>query len=470
MTIAYSPYSTWYFTIDYKNNIDLSLVDTLIDNSSNLSPQSIRLTRQKGDSIYNYWVDIDTIYHYEPSRDASIHVKIIDQSGTVVRTLGGRLPNTKGLNLSKEGCVIKEGKKGDLFFCFNNKEYQLTHLGDEMGLHHTDIVKPKNLSGSSYLKMYFYGYDYEYFWLELNRTENGFFVFYEYSYEGELLDTIYAQQHKSLENIEDIKLSFLASHYYITQYHNGKTYDLDILGSPINGYGKDKEISVLDPLMHSFSPNSYLSSLIDHFTWQSYNFDHFRDKDIIEKLNNTVKAIGYSKFLAPEEYNDKIFNVSDYGISTRGGLSLKNLNDSLLVYKNDPQKRYYYEFWERRKNEGTDSIITVVINDMQTHYKDISKPMHSPEVDEILRTLLTFDLAIQSADSTNLKKYTMDCFDYLCKIGLKQSAYNLVYNTPETKSLQMNKDSVFRKLTLTHNHNKTTHLTSNKPLWIDIEK
>ena len=70
-------------------------------------------------------------------------------------------------------------------------------------------------------------------------------------------------------------------------------------------------------------------------------------------------------------------------------------------------------------------------------------------------------------------KLFLNYYNYLSKIGLNQSAYNLIFLNNETENVNIDRQKIFDELNTNKKtylmNNKTYFLSPNKPKWIENE-
>ena len=136
-------------------------------------------------------------------------------------------------------------------------------------------------------------------------------------------------------------------------------------------------------------------------------------------IHETLKEIGYKNI------------ISEYLWTNEGNTYLdvskkpKDLIDSLeITYKNyNESPKYYKEFWERRKREKNEKIVYQTIKEIKQEMIDsVNVIVERKIVNDTLLNLLSFEYPqreLTNEESNELLKYLM-------KIGLHESAYNLI--------------------------------------------
>ena len=125
------------------------------------------------------------------------------------------------------------------------------------------------------------------------------------------------------------------------------------------------------------------------------------------------------------------------------------LIDSLeITYKLDTIKsKYYREFWQRRKKEKNDSIVFVIVKDI--NLAQYTKMVYCPKfANDTLYDLLRIEF-----ENKNLTtKKANENFETLRKYGFHQSAYNLLFERAEYSGLDWNKESLKETLDTVSTH------------------
>jgi hypothetical protein len=231
MMVATSPAKTWYFTNGFDKKVTENIKSKLILDSINISEKAIKLTRNNKDSIYSYWVDVDTLYYYDNDQRIYANVKIVSAQGKILRYLSGWLEPESNDKINLINYKLVETKKGNISFILDDREFFLSHLGDEMGLYHLDIIRPNNISADASLSMIFGGYNYTYSWIEYENQKDDLFVLKKYNYQGVLKDTIYATMPIKWNKELDENYHFEYTYNSMVLIDAGKKYKLKIMNS-----------------------------------------------------------------------------------------------------------------------------------------------------------------------------------------------------------------------------------------------
>jgi hypothetical protein len=189
-----------------------------------------------------------------------------------------------------------------------------------------------------------------------------------------------------------------------------------------NSFYNDRQFSFYDPSDENFSLNVWI-----------------RKPENIRTLHETFKKYGYSKLF------------SDYDLTSNPCMIWSYINkpcstliDSLILTypQADKSSKYYREFWGRRKAEQNDTTVYVILKEVK---------------DELInKNKLTFDDRLTNDTIYNLLRIkfkqpdneseAIDNFNYLTKIGLNLSAYNLLYESGWYESFKWDKNKMKEKL------------------------
>jgi hypothetical protein len=210
------------------------------------------------------------------------------------------------------------------------------------------------------------------------------------------------------------------------------------------GGWSEKQIGFVNSIPHVDFKNGYFNLIMeskwggiglqDLYLTNEKPFDWIRKSDNILILHNTIKKIGYKNFISDSEYHQPMRFQDKFGGMNRHtweDLSLVNIVDNLIKTYYQAIRidtGYYEEFWNRRAKEGNIAVVIVVLEEIKKIYSDsdITKDFTTKLVNDTIERLLNFDLQLQAFNNRPTKEFLFDYFDYLHKIGLNHSAYNLV--------------------------------------------
>jgi len=159
-------------------------------------------------------------------------------------------------------------------------------------------------------------------------------------------------------------------------------------------------------------------------------------------VHETFKKMGYRNLIDMNLLTGNPFIGQGVYINT----PLRQILDSLeITYRLDTiQEKYYKEFWQRRKAEHNDSIVYVIVKEVNASFKNMAAPAFNNELTN--DTLYNLAFIEYRGDTLNSAVAT-DNFLRLKKMGFHQSAYNLLYETTKYENVKWNKDSLKKTLT-----------------------
>lgn len=176
--------------------------------------------------------------------------------------------------------------------------------------------------------------------------------------------------------------------------------------------------------------NTSNKKVIPNFEENKLSFLHLRngyDKsnnwikkpENILMIHETLKKIGYKNLIHEELW------TSEWNTYLDVSKKPKDLIDSLeITFENqESSPKYYREFWTRRKKEGNDKIVYQVVAEIKKEMIDsITVNLKSEIANDTLFNLLAFEYPPRKLTDKEANKL----LEYLIKIGLHESAYNLV--------------------------------------------
>ena len=160
-------------------------------------------------------------------------------------------------------------------------------------------------------------------------------------------------------------------------------------------------------------------------------------------VHETFKRFGYSKLILDHVLNDNPLIIQDIYIKRPG----RQLLDSLeLTYnQTDIQGKYFREFWLRRKAEKNDSVVYVIVREINLAIK---KGLTSQEANPaLINDTLTKLLQIDYRPEILTEQLARQDFETLRQLGFHQSAYNLLFETNKYQDLKWDRDSLEKTLT-----------------------
>lgn len=149
-------------------------------------------------------------------------------------------------------------------------------------------------------------------------------------------------------------------------------------------------------------------------------------------VHETFKSFGYNKLLANFITEDEFIYKNIY-IRKPIIVLIDSLEKS--YDKINSCNKYYREFWQRRKTENNDSIVYLIIKDINAILNNnTQKPVNKIQVNDTLRTLLEIEYIAKPI--TN--EQALRNFNTLKSLGFHQSAYNLLYEHYDYQNIKWN--------------------------------
>jgi hypothetical protein len=189
-----------------------------------------------------------------------------------------------------------------------------------------------------------------------------------------------------------------------------------------NSFYTDKRLSFYDPSDENFSLSVWI-----------------RKPENIRTLHETFKKYGYSKIF------------SDYDLSSNPCMIWSYINkpcstliDSLILTypQANESPKYYKEFWARRKAEQNDTTVFAVLKEVKDELMNKSKvTFNDLQTNDTIYNLLR--IKFKQPDN---EAEASDNFDYLTRIGLNLSAYNLLYETVWYENFKWDKEKMKQRL------------------------
>lgn len=162
-------------------------------------------------------------------------------------------------------------------------------------------------------------------------------------------------------------------------------------------------------------------------------------------IHETFKKVGYNNLLG-SILSDYPVIAQDIYINKKG----YDLVDSLvLTYKQrDKGTKYFQNFWARRETEKNDSVVFVILSDIQYSYKTkmtssvLQVQADNSKLNDTLKTLLQ----IEYRNDTLTTDLALKDFAILRQLGFHQSAYNLLFERHKYQDIKWNRDSLLKTL------------------------
>lgn len=215
------------------------------------------------------------------------------------------------------------------------------------------------------------------------------------------------------------------------------------------GFGKDSDLSFNKNIPQGFGKTDYVNWVreVKQFGTIYPGYDWLRKKGNLLTVHHTLKKIGYDKILNTTTYNDTIIDKrigADFY-----NLTLNEIVDSLLItYDLGYSDSYFDNFWNRRRKEKNDSVCLLILTEIKSIYEkkiDIIS-FDSNQVNDTIEKLVSFDIYVQDNSHNITQEFAVEFYDYLKSIGLKQSAYNLLFLREPFASMEIDRDSILMDL------------------------
>jgi hypothetical protein len=159
-------------------------------------------------------------------------------------------------------------------------------------------------------------------------------------------------------------------------------------------------------------------------------------------VHETFKKVGYMNLITDNFLSDNPLIIQGIYINKQGS----HLLDSLELTYNLPdiKDKYYREFWQRRKAEKNDSVVYIIIKDINFAIKNkmgsggLSLNANPKLVNDTLANLLKIEFRTDRIT----EQLAREDFVRLRQLGFHQSAYNLLYEKYKYQDLKWNRDSL----------------------------
>lgn len=147
-----------------------------------------------------------------------------------------------------------------------------------------------------------------------------------------------------------------------------------------------------------------------------------RKPENILMLHETFKKIGYENLITDDDWISNPILSYSY-INNSLNVLVDSLELTYQDYLNAPQ--YYSEFWKRRIKEGNEKAVYYVLNEVkQIMIEKAELELNIEIVNDTLERLISFEYPSRELSDAEANEH----LNYLIKIGLHQSAYNLLTN------------------------------------------
>ena len=163
-------------------------------------------------------------------------------------------------------------------------------------------------------------------------------------------------------------------------------------------------------------------------------------------IHETFKKVGYMNLISNNLIFDNPLLIQDIYINKQGSHLLDSLE---LSYKDlNIKDKYFRAFWQRRKVEKNDSVVYIIIKDINFSVKNkmLADKLSLKANPKILNDTLVNLLTIEFRRDSLTEHIATQNFETLKRLGFHQSAYNLLFETYKYHDLKWNKDSLSKTL------------------------
>ena len=189
-----------------------------------------------------------------------------------------------------------------------------------------------------------------------------------------------------------------------------------------NSFYTDKKLSFYDPSDEKFSLKVWI-----------------RKPENIRTLHETFKRYGYSRIFSEDDLSSNPCMIWSYI-----NKPCSTLIDSLILTypQSGKSSKYYREFWARRKSEQNDTTVFAVLKEVKDELINRNKvAFNDRQTNDTIYNLLRIKFKRPENEAE-----AIDNFDYLAKVGLNHSAYNLLYEALWYENFKWDKEKMKQKL------------------------
>jgi hypothetical protein len=189
-----------------------------------------------------------------------------------------------------------------------------------------------------------------------------------------------------------------------------------------NQYFVESKLGFYDPLDKDFTINKWI-----------------RKPENIRTVHETFKKYGYTNIFSDNDLTSNPCMIWSYI-----NKPCVNIIDSLILTypKKDISTKYYKEFWERREKEGNDTTVFAILKEIKEvlinrKRIDFNDRLTNDTIYNLIR--IKYKRPIDNQEAQNN-------FDYLVKIGLNLSAYNMLFEWTMYENIKWDKENLKKKL------------------------
>jgi len=173
----------------------------------------------------------------------------------------------------------------------------------------------------------------------------------------------------------------------------------------------------------------YLETIVDFRQFGAYSKNLWiRKPENLKMVYVSLKKIGLKKFISEQEYNKPLF-TDHWAETSWANKSLNQIVQNIISSYSDTSevKKYFIDFWNRRKADNNDSVVIQILTDINNTYNSENKTTKlNWDTEPIITGLLEFEIKLKQSDSLKIKETNIEYYKYLKTIGLYSSANNLI--------------------------------------------
>ncbi len=211
----------------------------------------------------------------------------------------------------------------------------------------------------------------------------------------------------------------------------------------------ERSLSFTPAINHTGTRGSYFDQACGYKYAGNVSVDWAKDYNWLRNPHNlfiafnTAKTVGLEKIISKEKY----FAAEDQFYD--GQWEDKSPNEIIKSYlQSDTSKTasddtYFNEFWTRRRKEGNVNELYTILKQIDAYYNNGIKS-DIGQVNDTMKALMDFDYQMKSVDQAGYKETLYQNINYLKKIGLEHSAYDLInfQYTAGRYEVDINRDSL----------------------------
>lgn len=215
-------------------------------------------------------------------------------------------------------------------------------------------------------------------------------------------------------------------------------------------YPKETSLSFSGSIQHQENLD-----ILEHILWfkfagfEKHDLNWLRNPKHLWTTYNVLKQIGLEHFVSREAYVKPLYENNHWKYHWQGMRLIEVVEQLRRTYhQQDPDSTsYFHHFWNRRRTDGTATVVMSILTDVAHFYAGQEVlPVNRNTLNDTLFSLLGYNVAFNSSDSTNRADITYAYFSYLKGVGLEHSAYNLLFTLPATADVNLDKKALIEQL------------------------